>query len=75
LYARLQPGGRLYLGNLQEAPDTTWMMEYVLAWHLTYRTPDSMQALARGLTPPPAEISVDIDASGYALFLSVRAPG
>ncbi|HKP63316.1 MAG TPA: hypothetical protein VJV78_41555 [Polyangiales bacterium] len=74
LYGLLRPSGRLYLGNLSEAPDTTWLMNYVLAWTLIYRTPEDMQRFAAALTPAPSEAAIEIDGSGCALFLSVRAP-
>jgi extracellular factor (EF) 3-hydroxypalmitic acid methyl ester biosynthesis protein len=74
LYGLLKPGGRLYLGNLSEAPDTSWMMDYVLAWHLLYRTSDDMARIGAALEPKPAELGVETDGSGHAIFLSVRAP-
>jgi extracellular factor (EF) 3-hydroxypalmitic acid methyl ester biosynthesis protein len=74
LYGLLKPNGRLYLGNLSEAPDTSWMMDYVLAWQLIYRTSDDMLRIGASLTPEPAELAVETDASGHAIFLSVRAP-
>jgi extracellular factor (EF) 3-hydroxypalmitic acid methyl ester biosynthesis protein len=74
LYGLLKPNGRLYLGNLMEAPDTSWMMDYVLAWQLIYRTSDDMLRIGASLTPEPAELAVETDGSGHAIFLSVRAP-
>jgi extracellular factor (EF) 3-hydroxypalmitic acid methyl ester biosynthesis protein len=74
MYARLRPGGRMLLGNLMEAPDTTWIMEYVLDWPLTYRTHDAMLALASGLAPAPARASIASDATGHAIFLDVTRP-
>jgi extracellular factor (EF) 3-hydroxypalmitic acid methyl ester biosynthesis protein len=74
LYGLLKPGGRLYLGNLSEAPDTSWVMDYVLAWHLLYRTQDEMVQLGAHLQPAPAQLEVETDGSGHAIFLSVRAP-
>jgi extracellular factor (EF) 3-hydroxypalmitic acid methyl ester biosynthesis protein len=74
LYGLLKPRGRLYLGNLSEAPDTTWTMDYVLGWHLIYRTDADMLRLGASLLPHPAELSVETDRSGHAIFLSVRAP-
>jgi extracellular factor (EF) 3-hydroxypalmitic acid methyl ester biosynthesis protein len=72
LFDMLAPGGRLYIGNLREAPDTTWMLEYVLSWHLVYRTPEMMTALAAHLTPSPAEVAVRHDPTGLCMFLEVR---
>ncbi len=55
LHSRIRPGGRLLVGNLTETPDTTWIMDYVLGWHLLYRTPEAMLRLADGLNPPRGE--------------------
>ena len=62
------------LGNLTETPDTTWMMEYVLGWHLVYRTEPSMRALASELAPEPARADIVRDATGRCLFLDVASP-
>lgn len=75
LYRLLAPGGRLYLGNLVEAPDTSWIMDYVLDWKLIYRTDQDMVRLARQLAPSAVELAVEHDRSGHAIFLSARAPG
>lgn len=74
LYKYLRPGGRLLIGNLSECPDTTWMMEHVLAWHLEYRTPCSMEALGTGLNPAPSTLRVESDETGLCLFLNVVKP-
>ncbi len=74
LYAMMGSGGEMFIGNLQEAPDTTWVMEYVLAWHLQYRTPETMLELASGMQPPPAQLEVVTDSTGYCLFLRIVKP-
>jgi extracellular factor (EF) 3-hydroxypalmitic acid methyl ester biosynthesis protein len=74
LYASLNSGGRLYIGNLKEAADTSWIMEFVLAWHLLYRTRESMTPLANGLSPAPAKAEVGEDETGHCLFLDVVRP-
>jgi extracellular factor (EF) 3-hydroxypalmitic acid methyl ester biosynthesis protein len=74
LYSRLRPGGRLLVGNLMETPDTTWLMEYVLGWHLVYRTEPDMLRFAEGLAPAPASVGVTRDATGRCLFLDVTSP-
>lgn len=74
LYARLRPGGRLLLGNLVEAPDSTWMMRYVLDWVLRYRTDDTMLRLAEGLAPTPAGVGIARDATERCIFLDIRKP-
>jgi len=59
------------MGNLMETPDSTWIMEYVLGWHLLYRTEDMMLRLADGLSPAPARIGLVRDATECSLFLDV----
>jgi extracellular factor (EF) 3-hydroxypalmitic acid methyl ester biosynthesis protein len=74
VYAMLAPGGRFLLGNLVEAADTTWMMDYVMGWELQYRVDADMLALAKGLTPAPAQLGITRDRTGYCMFLDVRKP-
>ncbi len=74
LYSRLRPGGRLLLGNLVETPDTTWIMEYVLGWHLVYRSEPSFLRLANGLKPAPARCAITRDWTERCLFLDVTIP-
>ena len=74
LWRMLRPGGRLFIGNLKEAPDTTWMMEYVLSWHLHYRTEESLRGLGRLLDPPPAAHAIVPDATGHCIFLDATRP-
>jgi hypothetical protein len=71
MYSRLRGGGRMLMGNLVEAPDTSWVMEYVLDWHLHYRTSASMLALTAGLSPSPVRSTVAADVTGHAIFLDV----
>jgi hypothetical protein len=73
-YSRLRAGGRLLLGNLREAPDSTWLMEFVLDWPLYYRTELAMRAMGERLTPSPGCMDVVRDPSGYCLLLDARRP-
>ena len=75
LYSKLRPGGRLLVGNLTEIPDSTWVMEFVVGWHLVYRTHESMMRLGRALDPAPAQMGITQDATGHCLFLDVVRPG
>lgn len=75
MYSRLRSGGRMLMGNLMEAPDTTWITEYVLDWPLTYRTHESMVSLASELEPAPLRTSIASDVTGHAIFLDVTKPG
>ena len=74
LYSRLRPGGRLLLGNIVETPESTWFMEYVLAWTAIYRNDETMLQLAEGLIPPPATAGITRDATGRAIFLDTTRP-
>jgi extracellular factor (EF) 3-hydroxypalmitic acid methyl ester biosynthesis protein len=74
LYSRLRPGGRILLGNLVEAPDSTWLMNFVLDWPLYYRDEASMRALAKRLSPAPAALEIARDASGHCVFLDATHP-
>jgi hypothetical protein len=49
-------------------------MEYVLDWHLHYRTPASMLALGAGLSPSPVRSTIAADVTGHAIFLDVTKP-
>jgi hypothetical protein len=71
LYARVREGGRLLMGNLSEAPDTTWLMEFVLDWTLRYRTDPLMASLAAGLSPVPSSVQLTHDVTGHCVFLDV----
>ena len=73
VYRMLAPGGRLLVGNLRDAPDTTWMMDYVLAWHLEYRSERDMLALGAALDPG-ARTAVIHDATGLCMFLDAVRP-
>ena len=72
LYGLLSPGGRLLVGNLKVAPDTSWMMDYVLAWHLEYRVEADMEAMAVGLRPAPTSCAVTHDRTGLCMFLDLH---
>ncbi len=71
LHALLRAGGRMLLGNMVEAPDSTWIMEYALDWPILYRTEPDMLRLAERLAPPPSRHAVARDATGGCLFLDV----
>jgi extracellular factor (EF) 3-hydroxypalmitic acid methyl ester biosynthesis protein len=72
LYSLVRPDGRMLLGNMAEAPDTTWIMDYALDWPILYRTEEDMLRLGRALAPVPSRMSVTQDATGRCLFLDVE---
>ena len=74
LYDHLRPGGRLFIGNLKECPVSSWIMEYVLSWHLQYRTEETMENLAAPLVAKGAESRVTLDDTQLCVFLEVRKP-
>ncbi|MFQ5526469.1 MAG: hypothetical protein ACE5GX_09440 [Thermoanaerobaculia bacterium] len=74
LYSMLAPGGRLFIGNLRDCADSSWMMEYVSAWILEYREREQMLDLAKRLRPTPARRDVVYDETSYCMFLDVTRP-
>jgi hypothetical protein len=74
LYSMLAPGGEMFIGNLRDCADSSWMMEYVSAWILEYREPEQMLDLASRLTPAPEPPEVIYDETGYCMFLKVARP-
>lgn len=74
LYGHLKPGGKLFVGNLKSCPVSTWIMEYVLAWHLQYRTEALMKDLARPLEEHGAKSRVVLDSTELCIFLEVTKP-
>ncbi|MCX4242594.1 hypothetical protein OEB96_18335 [Paraliomyxa miuraensis] len=74
LYGRLRDGGELFLGNLREDPASSWMMEHATAWHLIYREPPQMLALAEGLDPEPTDVGLVLDRTERCMFLHVARP-
>jgi hypothetical protein len=50
------------------------MMEFVVSWHLVYRTEESMLRLGNALKPAPAQIRITRDETGHCLFLDVKRP-
>jgi hypothetical protein len=74
LYRLLGDKGQLFIGNLVEAEDSTWLMNFVLAWPLVWRTPKRMLALASGIDPEPSLVTVEADATEKCLFLEIHAP-
>jgi extracellular factor (EF) 3-hydroxypalmitic acid methyl ester biosynthesis protein len=71
LFSLLCDGGRLVIGNAAEAPDVKWVPEFILDWHMIYRTHDQMHGLAAALDPP-RKIEVERDASNTWHFLVVK---
>jgi hypothetical protein len=73
LYTLLRPGGRMLIGNFEETPNTTWIMDYAVDWPILYRDEAAMYRLASGLGARLARVDVSRDATGRCLFLDVEA--
>lgn len=72
-YDLLAPGGLLIITNVSIAnPSRNWM-EYVLDWHLLYRSAAQLAALAPESTPPDRS-SVQAIGDGVNIALEVRKP-
>ena len=69
LYGMLRPGGDLFLGNLRRDPASAWMMEHATAWHLIYREPQEMMALADWVDAD--EVDLVFDETEGCMFLQV----
>ena len=51
LHARLAEGGQLYVGNMQPANPSRWIMEHHLEWHLVYRTRAELMEVGHRAVP------------------------
>jgi SAM-dependent methyltransferase len=72
LFDLLAPEGRLLIGNLCRVPESTWMMEYGVAWHLVYRKEDEMFDLGHGIEKSACSFQVLKDRTGNCLFADAR---
>ncbi len=73
LYAALEPGGRVIIGNVNDKPTgAIWVMEYATDWGLYFRNDQEMLAMAEGLADAKVTLTEDANASVY--FLVVEKP-
>jgi len=72
LFTMLRPGGRLLLANFTPATRDAAFMEAVMDWHLIYRTPDEVRAIASGI-PADAIDRIDqfSDGNGQIAYMRV----
>ena len=72
LFRMLRPGGRLLLANFTPATRDAAFMEAVMDWHLIYRTPEEVRAIA-GAIPDDAIHRIDqfTDSNGHIAYLRV----
>jgi extracellular factor (EF) 3-hydroxypalmitic acid methyl ester biosynthesis protein len=69
-YEKTKPGGLVMLTNVHPSNPVRFYMEYLVEWHLEYRSEDDMLGLAKGL----GERSTLTDKTGVNVFLEIRKP-
>jgi hypothetical protein len=72
-YDLLAPQGCLELGNALNGPDVRWVPEFVLDWHMIYRSEADLLRLA-SVVPSGAKVATRTDQSNAWCFLSVEKP-
>jgi hypothetical protein len=73
LYAKLAPGGKLILANVCESPHKLdWAVSYIFDWELIYRSEQDMRDMVANV--PDAIVTVQPDATGHALLLTIERP-
>lgn len=72
-YEMLAPGGLLVATNVESSNPSRGMMEYLMDWHLIYRTADQLKALSPA-DAPPENCRVLADVTGYNIFLEINKP-
>ncbi len=70
-YGMLAPGGLLLVTNVDASKPFRHSMDYLLEWHLIYRTRDHMRLLAPASSHAPAVLT---DPTAVNLFLELRRP-
>jgi extracellular factor (EF) 3-hydroxypalmitic acid methyl ester biosynthesis protein len=70
LFARLSPGGRLFIGNMAPENPTRWIMEYHLDWHLLHRSRSEMLDIAKRAAPA-AKLQILEEESGVNPFIEL----
>jgi extracellular factor (EF) 3-hydroxypalmitic acid methyl ester biosynthesis protein len=73
LYDMLAPGGLLLGTNVDVVNPIRHMLDYLLEWHLIYRTGTQMRNLVPALIPAD-EVSLRTDVTGVNLLLQIRRP-
>jgi extracellular factor (EF) 3-hydroxypalmitic acid methyl ester biosynthesis protein len=73
LLGKVAPQGHLIVANALSPSTWSWACEYLLDWHLVYRTHDDLRALV-GSSAPVATAKVDEEPEGVFGFLHLRKP-
>lgn len=72
-YEMLAPGGLLVVTNVEASNPARGMMEYLMDWHLIYRTAEQLRNLApASVLPENAKVTADV--TGVNIFLEIRRP-
>lgn len=72
-YSMTAPGGLVVATNVDASNPVTMIMEFVMEWHLIYRTEDTFSSLVpKGV--PAENVKVLKDESGVNIFLEIRKP-
>jgi len=72
-YEALAPGGLLVATNVDSSNPIRNMLEYVLEWHLVYRTGDQLRAICPDEVAPD-NIRISRDDTGVNVYVEVRKP-
>jgi extracellular factor (EF) 3-hydroxypalmitic acid methyl ester biosynthesis protein len=72
-YEMLTPGGLLVATNVEASNPARGMMEYLMDWHLIYRTGDQLKDLAPK-EAPAENCRIIADVTGVNVFLEVKKP-
>ena len=70
LFALVDPGGVLILGNMKDPSDTFWPLDFILDWPLVYRTERQMLDLAD--RPGVRRSSLVLEETGNNFILQLR---
>lgn len=70
LFARLAPGGKLWIGNMVPENPTRWIMEHHLDWQLIYRSRTELAEIARRAAPG-ARVQVLEEETGVNPFIEL----
>lgn len=71
LYACLEPGGRMLIGNAKGPNRYFFCPEFVLDWSLLYRSEAEMRELASAL-PSSARVELELEPGGAYWFLHIQ---
>ena len=71
LFARLAPGGALYIGNMAPENPSRWFMETHLDWHLIHRTRQELSDIGQRANPK-AVVRVVEEEAGVNPFIVLR---